>query len=483
MSTNNILKKTSLYVNGQWIVPSGKNTIEVINASTEDVMGEVPSGNSLDADAAVAAAHGAFETWSATPISVRAEYLRRIQEGLKVRAKELTELISGEVGMPLKMCSTIQVASPIANLGYYADAISTFRWEQRVGNSSVVREPIGVALCITPWNFPLHQIVAKIAPALAAGCTVVLKPSEIAPLNAFILAEVISETGLPPGVFNLVSGYGNIIGEALVKNPLVDVISFTGSTVAGRRISERAASTVKRVLLELGGKSAAVILDDADLHTAVSRTVSSCFLNSGQACSAHTRMLVPESKYEAVVAIALDAAKNFTIGSPYDGSARLGPLISNAQRERVRAHIRKGITDGAELLCGGPDAPEDLPKGFYVKPTIFGRVKAGSALDQEEIFGPVLSILTYADEDEAVKIANGTPYGLAGGVWSATDERAVKLAKKIRTGQVDINGGAFNPVAPFGGYKQSGNGREMGLYGLDEFLEHKSIQFRLEKTT
>jgi betaine-aldehyde dehydrogenase len=372
----------------------------------------------------------------------------------------------------------IQVGSPVANFGIYAKLAASFEWEEVTGNSRVLREPVGVAVCITPWNYPLHQIAAKVAAALAAGCTVVLKPSEVAPLNAFVLAEVIDAAGVPPGVFNLVTGTGPVIGEALVRHPDVDMVSFTGSTRAGKRISEVASATVKRVALELGGKSASVILDDADLASAIKGTVNACFLNSGQTCSAHTRMLVPESRYEEVAKLAVEAAKAFAVGDPFGGSAKLGPLVSEAQRERVRGYIRKGIEEGAELLCGGPEAPAGLEKGYYVQPTVFGRVKPDGTIAQEEIFGPVLSIITYRDEDEAVKIANGTLYGLGGGVWAGSDERAMQVARRLRTGQVDINGGAFNLSAPFGGYKQSGRGREMGKYGLEEFLEYKSLQFK-----
>jgi len=408
----------------------------------------------------------------------RGEFLGKIHAGLKARGEELAQIIAGEVGMPLKLAAQIQVGSPVANFGYYAKMVHDFAWEETTGNSRVLREPVGVVVCITPWNYPLHQIAAKVAAALAAGCTVVLKPSEVAPLNAFVLAEVVDAAGLPPGVFNLVSGAGAGIGEALVAHPEVDMISFTGSTRAGKRISEVAAATVKRVALELGGKSASVILEDADLAAAVKGTVNACFLNSGQTCSAHTRMLVPESRYDEAAGIAVEIAQKFTVGDPFGGNARLGPLVSAAQRERVRGYIRKGIEEGAELLHGGPEAPADLPTGYYVQPTVFGRVKPDSTIAQEEIFGPVLAIITYRDEDEAVRIANGTPYGLAGGVWAATDERAQQVARRLRTGQVDINGGAFNLFAPFGGYKQSGRGREMGPYGLEEFLEYKSLQFR-----
>lgn len=470
--------RDTLYINGKWTPASGKGRIDVINASTEEVMATIPDGDENDANAAVAAARAAFPAWSVTTPAERGEFLKKIQQGMKARNDELAQIIAGEVGMPLKMAALIQVGSPVANFGNYARLVNTFQWQEVTGNSMVVREPVGVAVCITPWNYPLHQIAAKVAAALAAGCTVVLKPSEVAPLNAFVLAEVIDQAGLPPGVFNLVTGTGSVIGEALVRHPDVDLVSFTGSTRAGKRISEVAAATVKRVALELGGKSASVILEDADLAMAVKGTVNACFLNSGQTCSAHTRMLVPESRYEEAAKIAVEVAKGFTVGDPFGGSAKLGPLISDVQRERVRGYIRKGIEEGAELLCGGPDAPEGLEKGYYVKPTIFGRVKPGSTIEQEEIFGPVLSIIAYRDEDEAVKIANGTPYGLAGGVWSGSDERAMQVAKRLRTGQVDINGGAFNLSAPFGGYKQSGRGREMGAYGLEEFLEYKSLQFK-----
>lgn len=468
----------NFYINGQWAAPSSNKTIDVINASTEEVMGRIPEGNEQDAEMAVAAAKAAFDGWSNTPPSVRGDFLKKIQEGLKARSEELAKIIAAEVGMPLKLSAMIQVGSPTANFGYYAKLAKEFQWEETVGNSRIVREPVGVVVCITPWNYPLHQIAAKVAAALAAGCTVVLKPSEVAPINAFVLAEVIDAAGVPPGVFNLVTGYGPVIGEALVRHPDVDMVSFTGSTRAGRRISEVAAGTIKRVALELGGKSASVILEDADLAAAVKGTVNACFLNSGQTCSAHTRMLVPESKYKEAAAIAAETAQSFTVGDPFGGTAKLGPLVSDAQRDRVRAFIRKGIEEGAELLAGGPEAPEGLGKGYFVKATVLGRVAPGSTLDQEEVFGPVLSIITYKDEADAVRIANGTAYGLAGAVWAGSDERAQEVARRLRTGQVDINGGTFNLFAPFGGYKQSGNGREMGTFGLEEFLEYKAMQFK-----
>jgi len=409
----------------------------------------------------------------------RARFLARIHEGLQARAEDIGRTIAGEVGMPLKLATRIQAGSPIFTFSMYAKMLADFKFEERIGNSIVLREPVGVVAAITPWNYPLHQIAAKVAPALAAGCTVVLKPSEIAPLNAFILAEVIHAEGLPRGVFNLVTGYGPVVGEALAKHAQVDMISFTGSVRAGKRVSELASQTVKRVTLELGGKSASVILDDADLAAAVRGTVNACFLNSGQTCSAHTRMLVPEGRHDEAARIAVEFARTFTVGDPFGDKAKMGPLTSAAQRDRVRGYIKKGIEEGAVLLCGGPDAPEGIDKGYYVRPTIFGRVDPKSTIAQEEIFGPVLAIIPYKNEDDAVRIANDTVYGLAGGVWSADEERAKRVARRLRTGQVDINGGPFNMLAPFGGYKQSGKGRELGRAGLEEYLEYKALQLKV----
>ncbi len=473
-----MINRDKFFIDGQWVAPSTQETIDVHNAGTGEVMGRVPAGGEKDIDAAVAAARAALDGWSQTPVEKRAEFLEKISSGLKARAEELAQLIAREVGMPIKLAGRIQAGLPIANFANYAKLVKGFKFEETVGNSVVVREPVGVVGAITPWNYPLHQIALKVAPALAAGCTVVLKPSEVAPFNAFTLAEVIESVGLPKGVFNLVTGFGATVGEALVKHPQVDMISFTGSTRAGKRISEVAAQTVKRVALELGGKSASIILDDADLATAVKATVSGCYLNSGQTCTALTRMLVPESKYDEAAKIAAEVANGFTLGDPLSESTRLGPLTSSAQLERVRGYIKKGIEEGAVLVAGGAEAPEGLPGGYFVKPTVFGRVKPGSTIEQEEIFGPVLSIITYKDEAEAIRIANDSPYGLAGAVWSKDDARAQKVARRIRAGQVDVNGGAFNLNAPFGGFKQSGHGREAGVYGLEEFLEYKSLQLK-----
>ena len=472
--------RDKLYIDGNWVSPAGGKTIDVVSPSTEEVIGRIPDAFEKDVDAAACAARSALDAWAATAPVARAAFLTRIQEGLKARAEEIGRIIAQEVGMPVKLALRIQVGTPTFTFGMYAAMLPGFCFEEKIGNSLVLREPVGVAGCITPWNYPLHQIAAKVAAALAAGCTMVLKPSEVAPLNAFILAEIIHAAGLPKGVFNLVSGYGQTAGEALVKHPEIDMVSFTGSTRAGRRISELCSQSVKRVALELGGKSAAVILDDADLPAAVKGTVNACFLNSGQTCSAHTRMLVPEAKYAEAAKLAVEVASGFTVGDPFVETTRLGPLVSKAQRERVQGYIRKGIEEGAELLCGGPGAPEGLPKGWYVRPTIFGNVNPKSTLAQEEIFGPVLSIITYRDEDEAVRVANDSAYGLAGGVWSKDEERAQRVARRMRAGQVDINGGPFNMQAPFGGFKQSGRGRELGRFGMEEFLEYKSLQFKPE---
>jgi aldehyde dehydrogenase (NAD+) len=474
-----MLVRDKLFIGGRWVAPSGREMIDVHNAGTGEVMGRVPAGNAKDIDAAVGAARRAFESWSNASADQRAELLEKISANLKARADELAKTIAQEVGMPLKLAGRIQAGLPIANFANFAKLVREFVFEERVGNSLVVREPVGVVAAITPWNYPLHQIALKVAPALAAGCTVVLKPSEVAPFNAFILAEAIEAAGLPQGVFNLVSGFGADAGEALVRHRDVDMISFTGSTRAGKRIAELAAQAVKRVALELGGKSASLILDDADLATAVKATVNGCYLNSGQTCTALTRMLVPESRYQEAAKIAAEVAQSFTVGDPLAETTKLGPLSSQAQLERVRGFIKKGLQEGAELLAGGAEAPEGVPPGgYYVKPTVFGKVNNEMTIAREEIFGPVLSIIAYRDEEDAVRIANDTVYGLAGAVWSKDDTRAQRVARRIRAGQVDVNGGAFNMNAPFGGFKQSGHGREAGVYGLEEFLEYKSLQLK-----
>jgi aldehyde dehydrogenase (NAD+) len=471
-----MIERNAIYIDGAWVPSGGTGTIDVYGAATEEVVGRIPDGVAADVDRAVAAAKAAFPAWSTTAPEERAKHLQRIQEGLFARQDELAQLIATEVGMPLKLAAMIQVGLPSAQVGNYAQILRDFRFEEEIGHSLVVREPIGVVGAITPWNYPLNQIIAKVAPALAAGCTVVLKPSEVAPLNAFVLADAIDEAGLPAGVFNLVSGVGPIVGEAIAAHPDVDMVSFTGSTRAGKRVAELAAATVKRVALELGGKSANVILPDADLEKAVKTGVTNCYLNSGQTCTAWTRMLVPRNRLAEAEQIAAAKATQYRVGDPLAEGTNLGPLISDVQRDRVRGYISQGIAEGAKLVTGGVEPPEGLERGYFVRPTVFSEVTPDMTIAQEEIFGPVLSIIPYDTEDEAVEIANATIYGLAGGVWSGDPAHAEQVARRLRTGQVDINGAMYNPLAPFGGYKQSGVGRENGRIGFEEFLETKSLQ-------
>jgi betaine-aldehyde dehydrogenase len=464
------------FVNGRWVAPQGRETADVVNPANEEVIGRICMGDANDMAAAVESAASAFDSWSTTPPAERAAWLMKIQAGLQSRAEDIAQLISKEVGTPIEFSRFAQAGLPIGSFGVAAQLLCDYAFVETVGNSEVVREAVGVVACITPWNYPLHQIAAKVAPALAAGCTVVLKPSEVAPLNAFLLAEIVESIGLPAGVFNLVCGAGPVVGEALARHPKVDMVSFTGSTHAGKRVSELASQTVKRVALELGGKSANILLDDADFGRAIPGAIQACYQNAGQTCTAHTRLLVSETRYAEAAAMAAEAARQTRIGDPFASDTQLGPLVSAMQRERVRGYIEKGVEEGAELLAGGADAPGDLPLGYYVKPTVFGRVTPDMTIAREEIFGPVLSILTYRDEDDAVRIANDSVYGLGGGVWSGDVENAKRVARRLRTGQVEINGGGFNLMAPFGGYKQSGNGRELGKFGFEEYLEYKSMQ-------
>ena len=456
-----------LWIGGEWVEPEGSGTIEVVDPATEQVVATVPEGTPGDVDRAVTAARKAWPGWAATPLEERVALVVRLADALEARADEVARVISEDMGAPAKIARAVQVGTPLAVLRSMPQVVAEIDFAEEVGNSLVVREPVGVVGAITPWNYPLHQVTAKVAPALVAGCTVVLKPSEVAPRAAFLLAEVLDEVGLPAGVVNVVTGYGPVVGEALCAHPEVDMVSFTGSTAAGKRVSAVAAGTVKRVSLELGGKSANVVLPDVDdelFAKAVKAGVANCFLNSGQTCTAWTRLLVPGGRYDDAVALAAATAARFTVGPPGDPDARLGPLASEAQRDRVRGYLRKAVDEGARVATGGPEQPEGRERGFYVRPTVLAGVTPAMTVAREEIFGPVLSVLAYADEGEAAAIASPDP------------DHAVAFARRMRTGQVDVNGGRFNPLAPFGGYKQSGNGRELGRYGVEEFLEVTSIQ-------
>jgi len=474
MSDADLIVRDTIYIDGAWVASDGKETIEVENPATEQVIGRIPSGTASDVDKAVLAARAALPGWSATSPEERGKYLSRLQEAVTARHGEIAKTIAQEMGAPIKIAEMIQAGLPIADIATAANLATTFEFERQIGNSTVVMEPLGVVGCITPWNYPLHQVTAKVAYALAAGCTVILKPSEVAPLCSYLLFDAIHEVGLPSGVVNLVPGYGQTVGEAIAAHPDIDMVSFTGSTRAGKRVAELGAQTVKKVSLELGGKSANVILPDADLAKAVKAGVNNCYLNSGQTCTAWTRMLVHSSQYEEAVKLAAETAEKFTVGDPFDESTRLGPLVSKAQRDRVASYIEKGKSEGARIVAGGDTKP--LPTGYFIAPTVFADVTTDMTIAQEEIFGPVLSILKYDDEDEALRIANDSIYGLAGGVWSGDAEKAKAFARKMQAGQIDINGGSFNVAAPFGGFKQSGVGRELGPFGLEEFTQPKSLQ-------
>jgi len=465
-----------LYIGGEWVAATSRTRIDVHESGTGEVMAEVAETTELDIDRAVQAAAAAYPAWSATPPTERADYLEAISRGIAERTEELARSIAREVGTPIRHSRAIQVGNPIQIIAGTTRAIRDFQFQEEIGNVLVVCEPAGVVAAITPWNYPLQQVVAKVAPALAAGCTVVLKASEVAPLTAFMLAEIADAVGLPGGVLNVLTGTGSTAGEGLVSHPLVDLISFTGSTRAGRRISQLAAETVTPLTLELGGKSASVLLPDADIEKAAKFAVYNAFLNAGQTCTALTRLLVPQADQERAVAVAVDTALKLGLGDPLDESTRLGPLASQAQLERVRGYIRQGIAEGARLVTGGAESPQGLDRGYFVAATVFADVRPEMTIAQEEIFGPVLSVIPYRDETEALEIANGTRYGLAGAVWSGDQDRAVAFARRLRAGTIEVNGGAFNLSAPFGGVKQSGHGREFGRYGLAEFLVAKSLQ-------
>ena len=471
--------RQQIYVGGNWVDSAGDGSIDVVNPSNEEVIGSVPDGVGADVDVAVAAAREAFPGWAATPLEERLGYIEKLAGQLGARSEEIGGLISREVGMPGKMSVMIQAGLPAGTTASVPATAREFPFEETLGRSLVTREPVGVVGCITPWNYPLHQIMAKIAPAMAVGCTVVLKPSEVAPLNAFVLADIIDELGFPAGVFNLVSGVGPVVGEAIAAHPDVDMVSFTGSTRAGTRVAEVAAANVTRVHQELGGKSANIVLDDADFAAAIPSAVGACYLNSGQTCSALTRLLVPADRMDEAAELAAQAAAGFTVGPADDEGSRLGPLVSQTQWDRVQGYIQAGIDEGATLVTGGTGKPEGLDAGYYVKPTVFSNVDNSMSIARDEIFGPVLSIIGYDSEEDAIRIANDSDYGLSGGVWSSDNDRALAVAKQLRTGEVDMNGSFLNTDAPFGGYKKSGNGRELGRFGLSEFVEAKQINLPL----
>ena len=468
--------RDQLYIDGKWVQPIGTGSIDVINPATEEIIGKIPVGSKEDIDIAASAARIAFDSWSKSSIETRIDILNALSNALKERGEDIAQTITAEVGTPIGYSRVAMVGTPRVVSRSYAKILENFDWEEKVRNSIICKEPIGVCAFITPWNFPLHQIIGKVAPAIAAGCTMILKPSKEAPLSAFILADILHEIGLPSGVFNLVSGHGSEIGNYMSSHPEVDMVSFTGSTGAGISVSEAAATTVKRVTLELGGKSANVALEDADPTLVAKKAIGACHQNSGQTCSALTRLIIPESMSDEVYEIIADKNNSYTVGDPLEESTRCGPMVSLRQQKSVSKYIESGINEGATLISGGLGMPEGISKGYYVKPTIFANVSPDMKIWKEEIFGPVLVITTYKSEEEALKLANDSIYGLSGGVWSKDEKRAIKFAKDMRTGQVSVNGGAFNVSAPFGGYKLSGNGRELGSHGLNEFLEIKSIQ-------
>ena len=466
----------NLYVGGRFIESTTSEIVEVDDSFTEATFATIPRGSPDDVPLAVQAAREAFDGWSSLGVETRVRYLVAICEQIQERTEELAEVISREVGMPIGLSKKIQVGLAIADIENSIKAIQQENLCEVVGNSKVFKEPIGVVAAITPWNYPLHQIMAKIGPALASGCTVVVKPASEAPLSAAILAEIVHSCRLPGGVFNLIFGPGADVGRALVGDPCVDMVSFTGSTRAGRDIGTVASQGVKRVVLELGGKSANVFLPDGDIDRFVPAALNGAFLNSGQTCSALTRLVVPKDRADEIELRLRQEVRKFSLGSPFEKGVRVGPLVSSQQQGRVRSYIDSALEEGARLVCGGTGQPPDFPKGYFIEPTILADVTPKMRVAQEEVFGPVLSVLTYESEEEALEIANDTIYGLAGAVWSEDAHRATKFALRMRAGQVDINGATYNSLAPFGGYKQSGNGRELGKYGLAEYFELKALQ-------
>jgi aldehyde dehydrogenase (NAD+) len=463
------------YINGQWISPSEQGLISVINPATEEAVAAIAAGGPSDVDKAVAAARRAFATYNRASREERLNLLSRIIAIYRQRVDELVEAISTELGAPLAFARERHVPAGLGHLTRTVEVLRTYEFDETINSTLITREPIGVVGLITPWNWPLNQIACKVGPALAAGCTMVLKPSEVAPLSALIFAEILNEAGVPAGVFNLINGDGPSVGQALASHPDVDMVSFTGSTRAGILVAKAAADTVKRVHQELGGKSPDILLDDADFETAVTHGAQACFANSGQSCNAPTRLLVPADWQEEVIAMARRIAEETVVGDPRAASTTIGPVVSQIQFERIQTLIEVGIKEGATLVAGGLGRPAGLNRGYYVQPTVFANVRNDMHIAQEEIFGPVLSILPYKDEEDAICMANDTIYGLSSYVTSSDIERSRRIARRIRAGMVHLNGSRGNTAAPFGGYKQSGNGREWGQFGFEEFLEIKSM--------
>jgi aldehyde dehydrogenase (NAD+) len=462
------------FINGEWVEPK-RSTLEVINPATEEAFATIAMGTAEDVDAAAKAARAAFPGWSQSSIEDRKQVLSAIVSGLKARGEEMAKAISNEMGAPMGLAKTAQLGSGIGHFMTALGILENYQFEEVRGTTKIVKEPAGVCGFITPWNWPLNQIACKVAPAIATGCTMVLKPSELSPVSAYILAEIIAESGLPAGVFNLVNGDGPTVGAAISSHPEIDLVSFTGSTRAGREVAKAAADGIKRVTQELGGKSANIILEDApDFAKAVAGGVAGCFGNSGQSCNAPTRMLVPQSKMDEAIEVARAAAAKATVGDPSAENTRLGPVVSEAQYKKIQGLIEKGIEEGADVIAGGAGKPEGLDKGYYVQPTVFANVSNDMTIAREEIFGPVLCIIPYQDDADAIRIANDTEYGLSGYV-SGEPEHAQAVARQLRTGNVHLNGAGPDFSAPFGGYKQSGNGREWGIEGFEEFLEVKAI--------
>ena len=473
---NDVDIRKELYIGGRWVALDGDEAISVVDSGTEEVMGTVPRGGAPEVAQAVAAARAAFPAWAGTPVSDRIGTLRAIADGLAEREDELAELMTREVGTPIATSHRVQVGLSVDVFRSIADVLADVPMEEPLGTSLLIRQPAGVVAAITPWNYPLYQLAAKLAPALGAGCPVILKPAGAAPLAAFVLAEVIEKLDLPAGTVSILSGPGSEIGELLAGHPDVDMVSITGSTQAGVRVAQAAARTVKRVTLELGGKSAFILLDDTDLAAALPVAVRSCYVNNGQTCSALTRLIVPRAMLAEVEDVLAGLVGGLRVGDPLELATELGPLVTAGQRRSVQSYIAQGVAEGARLVTGGTEAPDGLERGFFVRPTVFSRVTPDMVVARDEIFGPVLCVLPADSEDEAVHIANDSIYGLSGGVWSADDERAVAVARRLRTGQVAVNGGRFNVRAPFGGFRQSGVGRELGEHGLAEYFEITSLQ-------